>query len=80
MGDRVLLEFPNVAAAVECAIAIQKLMTEARRIVYRIGVSAARRASAETSRRPRTQGNRLKPRGGKSVFNSLVFMVLGAKT
>jgi class 3 adenylate cyclase len=28
MGDGVLLEFPSVVAAVECAIAIQKLMVE----------------------------------------------------
>ena len=41
-----LLEFPSVVAAVECAIAIQKLMVErnaetpeAKRIVYRIGVN-----------------------------------------
>ena len=46
MGDGVLLEFPSVVAAVECAIAIQKLMAErnadipeAKRIVYRIGVN-----------------------------------------
>ena len=46
MGDGLLLEFPSVVAAVECAIAIQKLMAErnadtpeAKRIVYRIGVS-----------------------------------------
>ena len=45
-GDGLLLEFPSVVAAVECAIAIQKLMVErnsetpeARRIVYRIGVN-----------------------------------------
>jgi class 3 adenylate cyclase len=45
MGDRLLLEFPSVVAAVECAVAIQKLMAErndevpeAKRIVYRIGV------------------------------------------
>jgi TolB-like protein/class 3 adenylate cyclase len=45
LGDGVLLEFPSVVAAVECAIAVQKLMTERnadvpepRRIVYRIGV------------------------------------------
>ena len=45
-GDGFLLEFPSVVAAVECAIAIQKLMVErnaeapeAKRIVYRIGVS-----------------------------------------
>jgi TolB-like protein/class 3 adenylate cyclase len=45
-GDRLLLEFPPVVAAVECAIAIQKLMVErnaeipeAKRIVYRIGVN-----------------------------------------
>ena len=46
MGDGLLLEFPCVVAAVECAIAIQKLMAErnadmpeAKRIVYRIGVN-----------------------------------------
>jgi TolB-like protein len=45
MGDGVLLEFPSVVAAVDCAIAIQKLMTdrnaevpEDKRIIYRIGV------------------------------------------
>ncbi len=46
MGDGLLLEFPSVVAAVECAIAIQKLMVERnadtpenKRIVYRIGVN-----------------------------------------
>src|SRR6516164_8699676 len=46
MGDGVLLEFPSVVAAVECAIAIQKMMTErnaalpeAKRILYRVGVN-----------------------------------------
>jgi TolB-like protein/class 3 adenylate cyclase/Flp pilus assembly protein TadD len=45
MGDGVLLEFPSVVAAVECAIAIQKLMGERnasvpedKRILYRMGV------------------------------------------
>src|ERR1700756_4409767 len=45
MGDGVLLEFPSVVAAVECAIAIQKLMVErnadvpeGKRILYRMGV------------------------------------------
>ncbi len=45
MGDGLLLEFPSVAATVECAVAIQKLMAErnveiaeAKRVVYRIGV------------------------------------------
>ena len=45
-GDGLLLEFPSVVAAVECAIAIQKLTVErnaealeAKRIVYRIGVN-----------------------------------------
>jgi TolB-like protein/class 3 adenylate cyclase len=45
-GDGFLLEFPSVVAAVECAIAIQKLMIqrnvqtpEAKRIVYRVGVN-----------------------------------------
>jgi len=46
MGDGVLLEFPSVVAAVECAIAIQKLMRERnadapsnKQILYRIGVN-----------------------------------------
>jgi TolB-like protein/class 3 adenylate cyclase len=46
MGDGLLLEFPSVVAAVECAVAIQKLMVERnaatpgpKRIVYRIGVN-----------------------------------------
>ena len=45
-GDGLLLEFPSVVAAVECAIAIQKLMAErnagvpeSKRILYRIGVN-----------------------------------------
>jgi TolB-like protein/class 3 adenylate cyclase len=45
-GDGLLVEFPSVVAAVECAIAIQKLMVErnadtpdAKKIVYRIGVN-----------------------------------------
>ena len=45
-GDGLLLEFPSVVAAVECAIAIQKLMVErnaetpeAKKIVYRVGVN-----------------------------------------
>jgi TolB-like protein/class 3 adenylate cyclase/Flp pilus assembly protein TadD len=46
MGDGLLLDFPSVVDAVECAIAIQKLMVERnaetpedKRIVYRIGVN-----------------------------------------
>jgi TolB-like protein/class 3 adenylate cyclase len=46
MGDGVLLEFPSVVAAVECAIAIQKMMAErnaavpeTKRILYRVGVN-----------------------------------------
>jgi adenylate cyclase len=46
MGDGLLLEFPSVVAAVECAVAIQKLMAErnadvpeAKRVVYRVGVN-----------------------------------------
>ena len=46
MGDGLLLEFPSAVAAVECALAIQTLMTErnadvhdAQRIVYRVGVN-----------------------------------------
>ncbi|HXW49218.1 MAG TPA: adenylate/guanylate cyclase domain-containing protein, partial [Xanthobacteraceae bacterium] len=45
-GDGVLLEFPSVVAAVECAIAIQKQMVERnagvpeeRRVLYRMGVN-----------------------------------------
>ena len=45
-GDGVLLEFPSVVAAVECAILIQKMMGErnaalpdAKRILYRMGVN-----------------------------------------
>ena len=44
-GDGVLLEFPSVVAAVECAILIQKMMEErnaglieTKRVVYRVGV------------------------------------------
>ncbi len=44
-GDGVLLEFPSVVAAVECAVAVQRLMTERnaaiaedRRMRFRIGV------------------------------------------
>ena len=46
MGDGVLLEFPSVVAAVDCAIAIQKLfaernagLEERKRILYRVGVN-----------------------------------------
>jgi adenylate cyclase len=46
MGDGMLLEFPSVVAAVECAIRMQQQMAErnagipeARRILYRIGVN-----------------------------------------
>src|SRR5579871_1701321 len=46
MGDGVLLEFPSVVAAVECAIRMQQQMVErnagvpeAKRIVYRMGVN-----------------------------------------
>jgi adenylate cyclase len=45
-GDGVLLEFPSVVAAVECAVAVQRLMAkrnadvpEERRMVYRIGIN-----------------------------------------
>ena len=45
-GDGLLLEFPSIVAAVECAIAMQKLMVERnaetpepKRVVYRIGVN-----------------------------------------
>src|SRR5271156_2401341 len=46
MGDGLLLEFPSVVAAVECAILMQKQMAERnqgvpenRRILYRMGVN-----------------------------------------
>ena len=46
MGDGVLLEFPSVVAAVECAIRMQQQMAErnegvpeVRRILYRVGVN-----------------------------------------
>jgi class 3 adenylate cyclase len=45
-GDGVLLEFPSIVAAVECAIAVQKLMSERnagvpenRRMLFRIGIN-----------------------------------------
>jgi len=45
-GDGVLLEFPSVVAAVECAIAIQKQMVErnagvpeGKRVLYRMGIN-----------------------------------------
>jgi adenylate cyclase len=45
MGDGLLLEFPSVVDAVQCAVAIQQLMVErnaetvdVRKIVYRVGV------------------------------------------
>jgi adenylate cyclase len=45
-GDGVLLEFPSVVAAVECAILIQKMMAERngplpeeKRVLYRMGVN-----------------------------------------
>ena len=46
MGDGLLMEFPSIVAAVECAIAIQTLMVERnadtpedKRILYRLGVN-----------------------------------------
>ena len=46
MGDGLLVEFPSVVAAVECAVAVQKLMAERnadipedRRMLFRIGVN-----------------------------------------
>jgi class 3 adenylate cyclase len=45
-GDGVLLEFPSIVVAVECALAIQRLMAERnaevpqdRRMLFRIGVN-----------------------------------------
>jgi len=45
-GDGILLEFPSIVAAVECAIAVQKLMAQrnsnvpaARRMLFRIGIN-----------------------------------------
>jgi class 3 adenylate cyclase/pimeloyl-ACP methyl ester carboxylesterase len=46
MGDGLLLEFPSVVAAVECAVRVQAMMRErnadtpeGKRVVYRIGVN-----------------------------------------
>ena len=46
MGDGIFIEFPSVVSAVECALAVQRMMAERsqgvpdqRRLVYRIGVS-----------------------------------------
>jgi TolB-like protein/class 3 adenylate cyclase/Tfp pilus assembly protein PilF len=46
IGDGVLLEFPSIVAAVECAVAVQKLMAERnadvpedRRMLFRIGIN-----------------------------------------
>src|SRR5712671_2851323 len=46
MGDGVLLEFPSVVDAVECAVAVQAVMAERndavpqdRRMLYRIGIN-----------------------------------------
>jgi TolB-like protein len=45
-GDGVLLEFPSIVAAVECAVAVQKLMAERnadvpedRRMLFRMGIN-----------------------------------------
>jgi class 3 adenylate cyclase len=45
-GDGLLLEFPSIVAAIECAVAAQKLMAERnadvpqdRRMLYRIGIN-----------------------------------------
>ncbi|HYM33591.1 MAG TPA: adenylate/guanylate cyclase domain-containing protein, partial [Candidatus Cybelea sp.] len=45
-GDSVLIEFPSVVAAVECALAVQALMAERnagqpedRRMLYRVGIN-----------------------------------------
>jgi adenylate cyclase len=45
-GDGVLLEFPSIVAAVDCAVAVQKLMSERnndvpeeRRMLFRIGIN-----------------------------------------
>jgi adenylate cyclase len=45
MGDGLLLEFPSIVGAVDCAIAVQKLMADrncnapqSKKIVYRIGI------------------------------------------
>jgi hypothetical protein len=45
-GDGVLLQFPSIVAAVECAVLMQKMMAERnaalpedKRILYRIGVN-----------------------------------------
>jgi adenylate cyclase len=45
-GDGILLEFPSIVAAVECAIAVQQLMARrnadvpaGRRMLFRIGIN-----------------------------------------
>ena len=46
MGDGLLVEFPSIVAAVECALAVQNLMSERnadvsedRRMLFRIGIN-----------------------------------------
>ena len=44
-GDGLLLEFPSVVAAVECAIAVQKLMVERNAGLRRLNASSTASAS-----------------------------------
>jgi class 3 adenylate cyclase len=53
MGDGLLLEFPSVVAAVECAIAVQKLMVERN-----VGVSENKRIPSD-GRPPRGRADRI---------------------
>jgi len=58
-GDGVLLEFPSVVDAVECAVAMQAVMAERnegipqdRRMLYRISRTARRRRASSLSEPP----------------------------
>ena len=57
-GDGVLLEFPPIVAAVECAVLMQRMMAERnaalpedKRILYRIGINLGDVLTQETLRK-----------------------------